>query len=394
MKRWMTILGCAAIALAASACFSITTSSSGSPGGGGQTTPTGGATTQARGLGANAPAKPWTDAGKSGGKPVVVDSRTYVEIAERVNPAIVSIFTTTDLRVGIGDPLGFFRVPVPDYDMQATSLGTGFFISEDGFLLTNAHVVAKADDVHVYLHENSEAHAARVIGVDPVADLALLKVDSDDKLPYLRLTDSDRVERGEIVVAIGNPFGLDYTITTGVISAKNRVLSAGSRRGLYEDYLQTSAQINPGNSGGPLMDLHGDVVGINTAIIAGAQGIGFAIPSNLVKDLLPTLAKNGRVTRGYPGLGLADLNPALAKKFGANSTTGAMVVSLDANGPAAQAGVQRGDVIVAVNGEAVQNAREASRRITAVEVGQWIDLDLTRRGASVGAKFRPITRGK
>lgn len=390
LKHLSSVL--ALLAVFGTGCFSITTSSSGRPGGSDQHSPTGAAVARTQGLGPNAPAKVWTDAADPSHRPMPMSSRTFVDIAERANPAIVSIFTTTDLRVGVGDPLGIFRVPVPDADMQATSLGTGFFISADGFLLTNAHVVAKADDIHVYLHDDSADRKARVIGVDPLTDLALLKIEHNEPLPHLKLSDSDAVERGEVVVAIGNPFGLDYTITTGVISAKNRVLSAGSRRGLYEDFLQTSAQINPGNSGGPLLNLEGDVVGINTAMIAGAQGIGFAIPANLVKDLLPSLARNGRVLRGYAGIGLTDLNPALKRKFGVKADGGAMIVSLDPQGPAASAGVRKGDVIVAVNGEAVTNAREASRKIAAVEAGGWLDLDYDRAGTVGAARLRITQR--
>ncbi|MCZ7586437.1 MAG: trypsin-like peptidase domain-containing protein [Deltaproteobacteria bacterium] len=319
--------------------------------------PTGQATTNAKGLGPNAPRKIWTDGNAAlVSEPIAVRSDTFVRLANEANPAIVNIFTAQDLRVGIGDPLGIFSLPVDQGGIEVNSLGTGFFISPDGFLLTNAHVVAKADRVHVFMHDRSEAHEVQVIGIDQLTDLALLRVETTEPTPYLKLADSDAVEIGQVVVAIGNPFGLDYSLTTGVISAKNRVISPGSRRGLYEDFLQTSAQINPGNSGGPLLDLWGEVVGINSAVVKGGQGIGFALPSNMVKELLPNIARNGRVRRGYAGIGLAELNPALARRFRVEGNNGALVVTVDPNGPAGRAGLARGDVILSINGDTVADS--------------------------------------
>ncbi|MBZ0273530.1 S1C family serine protease, partial [bacterium] len=234
-----------------SGCFSVRTSTGGRPGAGDERDPTGRAVSEARGLGASAPGKPWVDGTAGPGDATQsLTSETYVRVAESANPAVVNIFTTMELSVGIGDPLGIFSVPVGEEgSFQATSLGTGFFIHPDGYLVTNAHVVAKADNVYVFLHDRSQAREVRVVGIDPITDLALLHVATSDPVPYLALADSDEVRIGDIVVAIGNPFGLDYSMTTGIISAKNRVLSVGSRRGLYEDFLQTSAQINPDADG-------------------------------------------------------------------------------------------------------------------------------------------------
>ncbi len=363
------------------ACMSVSTSSGEAIRPADQWTPTGKASSRAMGLGPGAPTDIWTDGrDRAGLAGIALASDTYVKLAERSNPAIVNIFTTQELKVGVGDPLGIIRVPVEGANIQMTALGTGFFISDSGFMLTNAHVIAKADRIHVFLHDLKGPKEVQVIGVDPLTDLALLKVDCERKLPYLKLADSDAVDIGEIVVAIGNPFGLDYSLTTGVISAKNRVISPGSRRGLYEDYLQTSAQINPGNSGGPLLNLWGEVVGVNTAVVAKAQGIGFAIPSNMVKELLPDLARSGKVARSYSGLGLVDLNPSLAKRFGVAETFGAIVVNLDPQGPAAKAGIKRGDIILAVNGKEVKSARELSRVVAGARVGEKLSLLLSRKG--------------
>jgi len=372
-------------------CLSISTSS-GRKSASDAYSPTGKASARAKGLGPEAPRKIWTDGAGEADRGAAVTFRTYTDLAREANPAIVNIFTTQDLRVGIGDPLGIFSLPLNEGGFQAHSLGTGFFVSPDGFLLTNAHVVAKADKIHVYLHDRSEGKDVRVIGVDALTDLALLKVEGDEPFPYLALADSDRVDVGEMVVAIGNPFGLEYSLTTGVISAKNRVLNVGSRRGIYEDFLQTSAQINPGNSGGPLLNLTGEVVGINTAIIARAQGIGFALPSNMIKGLLPNLARNGRMIRGYAGIGLAELNPALAKRLHTSRTKGAVIVNLDKNGPAAKAGLSTGDVILAVNGEAVENSREASRKIAVIEAGHKATLDIARRSKEMTISFTMTKR--
>lgn len=375
-----------------SGCVTFSTGGGDRASRGDEYSPTGKAAAYARGLGSSAPAKIWTDAGRQT-KEIALKSDTFIEVAKKSNPAIVNIFSTTDIKVGIGDPLGIFSLPIGENGgFEVYSLGTGFFISPDGFLLTNAHVVAKADKINVFLHDRSEARSVQVIGVDPLTDLALLKVDSKDALPFLRLADSDAVEMGEMVVAIGNPLGLDYSITTGVISAKNRVLSAGSRRGLYEDFLQTSAQINPGNSGGPLLNLGGDVVGINTAMIAQAQGIGFALPSNMVKGLLPGLARSGKISRGYSGVGLAGISPTLAKRFGVQETKGAIVATVDPSGPAAGAGLSTGDVILAINGEDTETAEEASRKLAVAEAGKKITLTVSRRGQRMSVAFTTVSK--
>jgi serine protease Do len=372
-------------------CASVRTSSGESLRSADRWTPTGKASSRALGLGPMAPTAIWTDGqSREINNSIPLNSDTYVKLAERSNPAIVNIFTTQDLQLGVGDPLGIFRVPVGGANLQMTSLGTGFFISPDGFMLTNAHVIAKADRIHVFLHDLKGPKEVKVIGVDPLTDLALLKVDCDRNLSFLKMADSDAVAIGAIVVAIGNPFGLDYSLTTGVISAKNRVISPGSRRGLYEDFLQTSAQINPGNSGGPLLNLWGEVVGVNSAIIAGAQGIGFAIPSNLAKALLPDLVRSGRIARSYSGIGLVDLNPSLAKRFEVTETYGAIVVRLNPRGPAAVAGVKHGDIILAVNGKEVKNARELSHIIAVARVGEKLSFSLSRQGKRMTIVFTAV----
>ena len=330
------------------------------------------------GLGPNAPTKIWVDGARTERKPLVMRSDTYTNLAQNVNPAVVNVFTSQKLEAGIG--VGLFSVPLPNLDLRAQSLGTGFIISEDGFMLTNYHVIQHADEISVFLHETNEVQPIEVIGVDPLTDVALLKISNGGKLPFLPLADSQSVQIGEPVVAVGNPFGLTHSLTAGVISAKNRTLSPGTRRGNFEQYLQTSAQINPGNSGGPLLNLHGEVVGINTAIIAQAQGIGFAIPSNLVKHLMPDLVRKGRVDRGYFGIAVLDLTPVLAQRLKVDAKEGVFIARLDPEGPAAAAGLKRGDVILDLEGVAVRNANDCANRISLFPAGRQVRVTVLREG--------------
>jgi S1-C subfamily serine protease len=329
------------------------------------------------GLGANAPTKIWTD-GTANGRQIDLKSDTYIELAKKVNPAVVNIFTSQKLESGIG--VGLFAIPLPNMDMRAQSLGTGFIISEDGFMLTNYHVIQHADEIQVYLHETSEVQPIKVVGVDPLTDIAVLKIQTNKKLPFLPLADSGKVEIGEQVLAVGNPFGLTHSLTTGVVSAKNRTLSPGTRRGNFEQYLQTSAQINPGNSGGPLLNLHGEVIGINTAIIKQAQGIGFAVPSNLVKELAPAMVRTGEVTRGYFGIAVLDLTPVLAQRYKVTEEQGVFLARMDTEGPAAQAGLARGDIILTLDGKKVESSLDCARRISQFAPGTRVRVEVLRGG--------------
>lgn len=333
----------------------------------------------ANGLGANAPTIIWKDGvSRKNRESFVMKNDTYSGLAKKVNPAVVNIFTSQRVETGVG--MGLFILPLPNLDLRVQSLGSGFIISEDGFLLTNYHVIKNAEEISVFLHETNEVQPTRVIGVDPLTDLALLKIKTNKKLSYLPLADSDATEIGDPVVAIGNPFGLQHSLTTGVISAKNRMLSQGTRKGNFEQFLQTSAQINPGNSGGPLLNLYGEVVGINSAIIAQAQGIGFAIPSNLVKELVPDLVRKGRIRRGYFGVAVIDLTPVLAERFEVSRKEGVLVARIDPEGPAAAAGIQRSDIIVSLDGKPVENANDCAARISLSAPGIKVNVEVERGG--------------
>lgn len=331
------------------------------------------------GLGPNVPTVIWTDGEAVGSRPVIsIKSDTYVNLVEKINPAVVNIFTSQKLDAGIG--IGLFAIPLPNLDLHAQSLGTGFIISPDGFVLTNYHVIKYADEISVFLHETNEVQPIEVIGVDPMTDVALLKIKTTKPLPYLPLADSDAVSIGEPVIAVGNPFGLAHSLTTGVVSAKNRNLKPGTRSGNAVLYLQTSAQINPGNSGGPLLNLYGEVIGINTAIIAKAQGIGFAIPSNLIKQLAPDLVRSGSVERGYIGIAAIDLTPVLAKRFKVETQKGVMITRIDRESPATQAGLQKGDIVLSMDGVKPENAHEFARSISLLPPGKKVKIEVMRNG--------------
>jgi serine protease Do len=256
--------------------------------------------------------------------------------------------------------------------------GSGVIISQDGYVLTNNHVIEGAKEVTVTLADRKE-YKARIVGRDPKTDLAVLKIEASGSFPAASLGDSDQLQVGDWVVAIGNPFGLNNTVTSGIVSAKGRVIGAGP----YDNFIQTDASINPGNSGGPLFNMNGEVVGINTAIIAQGQGIGFAIPVNTVKPLVPQLETKGEVTRGYIGVSIQSITPALEKAMQLQGPKGALVADITANGPAAQAGLQRGDVIVAFNGKEVADSHELPALVAATPVGQQATVTVIRNGAKL-----------
>lgn len=256
-------------------------------------------------------------------------------------------------------------------------LGSGVIVTPDGYILTNNHVVDHASDVKVSLQDGRE-FTAKVIGTDPKTDLAVIKIDASN-LPAVQVADSDQAEVGDAVLAIGNPFGIGQTVTTGIVSATGR-----SALGLdYEDFIQTDAAINPGNSGGALVDVQGRLIGINTAILSrsgGNQGIGFAIPSNLARDVMESLIADGKVTRGYLGVMIQDLNPTLAKKFNAEGKSGALVGDVNAKSPAEKAGLEAGDVITEFAGKAVNDSRHLKLQVARVRPGQQVDVKLLRDG--------------
>jgi serine protease Do len=271
-------------------------------------------------------------------------------------------------------------------EQKRRSLGSGFIVSEDGYILTNNHVVEKADEVTVTLLDKEE-FKAQVVGTDPKTDIALIKIKAGKKLPFVLLGDSEKLEIGEWVLAIGNPFGLGHTVTQGIVSAKGRIIGSGP----YDDFIQTDASINPGNSGGPLFNLRGEVVGINTAIIQGGQGIGFATPIHLAKSILGQLKEKGKVTRGWLGVYIQKLTPEMAESLNVPGRKGALVADVTKDGPAAKAGIRSGDVIVTFNGKPVSDEHELPQVVAGVPPGKKVDVKVIREGKEVSI---PVTIGE
>jgi serine protease Do len=314
---------------------------------------------------------------------------SFTNLAKQASPSVVNISTVKVVKgrgqipmpFGQNDPFKdfferFFRDQMPR-DFKQQSLGTGFIIDKEGFIITNNHVVEKADEIKVKFSDEREL-TAKVIGRDPKTDLALIKVDSDKSFTPLPLGDSDKLEVGEWVVAIGNPFGLGNTVTAGIVSAKYRHLGAGS----YDNFIQTDASINPGNSGGPLLNTIGEVIGINTAIFSqsgGSIGIGFAIPINMAKDLLPQL-KKGKVVRGWLGVMIQKITSDLREKLDLKDDKGALVADVSPGGPAVKAGIQRGDVIVAFDGRPVKDSTDLPYMVASTPVGKTVSVDVLRKG--------------
>ena len=282
------------------------------------------------------------------------------------------------LRRFFGDRLP--QSPMPRHSQPMVGEGSGFLISKDGYILTNNHVVGGANKLEVTLHDGRKMEA-KAVGTDERTDVALIKIEGQE-LPVLPMGDSDAIEVGEWVLAIGSPFGLTGTVTSGIISAKGR---DGMGITDYENFLQTDAAINPGNSGGPLVNLQGQAVGINTAIISrsgGYNGIGFAIPMNMAKQICDQLMEHGSVTRGYLGVMIQPLTAELAKSFGLGDVTGVLVGDVSGDGPAARIGLQRGDVIVKFNGEAVKDTTSFRNRVAMVKPETSVNLEVLRDGQS------------
>jgi serine protease Do len=321
---------------------------------------------------------------------------TFSDLAERLRPAVVNISTTETVRhpsvPGMRQPGNpndpfedffrrFFEGPgmggMPPREFQRKSLGSGFIVSREGYIITNNHVVENADKVTVRLN-NEHEFDAEVIGRDPKTDLALVKIEAHEKLFAVPLGDSDALKVGEWVMAIGNPFGLSHTVTTGIVSAKGRVIGAGP----YDNFIQTDASINPGNSGGPLFNIRGEVVGINTAIIAGGTGIGFAVPVNMAKEVMPQLKEHGKVTRGWIGVYIQEITDDLQESLELKDRNGALVADVVDGSPADKAGVKRSDVIVAFDGKPITKMEELPRAVAATPVGKKVDLEVIRDGKS------------
>ncbi len=277
----------------------------------------------------------------------------------------------------------FFDEDIPDRELKQQSLGSGFIIDKDGYIITNNHVVEGADEIKVKLADGRE-FKAKVIGRDPKTDLALIKITTLFKnLPVLPLGDSDKIRVGDWVLAIGNPFGLEHTVTQGIISATGRVIGSGP----YDNFLQTDAPINPGNSGGPLINLKGEVIGINSAIIASGQGIGFAIPSNMAKSVVSQLKEKGKVVRGWIGVSVQTVTPEIAQSFGLKEPKGALVGGVVNESPAGKAGIKRGDVIIAFNGTDIKQMSDLPRLVAETPVGKTVDIKVIRDGKEVDLKI-------
>jgi len=318
--------------------------------------------------------------------------QNFSTLAETVSPAVVNISTVKTTKGGGPVFRHFYQSPWGDQDpfkdffekffgdeqqreIKQRSLGSGFIIDKDGYIVTNNHVIADADEIKVKLNTGKEFDA-KIIGRDPSTDIALIKIKADSNYSAVTLGDSDSLKVGEWVVAIGNPFGLDHTVTAGIVSAKGRVIGSGP----YDDFIQTDASINPGNSGGPLINMKGNVVGINTAIIASGQGIGFAVPVNMAKAVIKQLKEEGEVTRGWLGVGIQDITDEMSEYYGVKDKKGVLVSEVFPGDPADKAGIKAKDIILEVNGQKIETSRELTRIIAGFHVGETVTITVLRDG--------------
>lgn len=314
----------------------------------------------------------------------------FVQVAKKVQPSVVSIRSERTVTVSPGEGFGedFFKgTPFEDFFKQhggppmkkrQMGEGSGVIVDPKGYILTNYHVVAGADKLTVRLFDGRELKGT-VQGTDPKTDLAVVHVEAKD-LPVATLGDSDKIQVGEWAIAIGSPFGLEETVTVGVISAKGRT---GLGTGTYEDFIQTDASINPGNSGGPLVNIEGEVIGINAMIISPGQGIGFAIPINLAKTIMMELIKTGKVIRPWVGIGLQDLTPELMKDFNVKEKEGALISQVYEGSPAEKAGLKIGDIVVQIDGKKIKDSQDVVREVLKRQVGQKILFEVIRDGKRV-----------
>jgi serine protease Do len=327
----------------------------------------------------------------------VADTKTvtisFAPVVKQVAPSVVTVSTSRQVkRMAANLPEGM-RIPEEmrrffDQDQrfggrmpERQGIGSGVIVSKDGYILTNNHVIAGAQTITVTMPDRREPLTAKLIGADPKSDLAVLKVDAGGSLPAVTLGDSDKIEVGDVVLAIGNPFGVGQTVTSGIVSARGRGVGLAD----YEDYIQTDASINPGNSGGALVDAHGKLIGINTAILSpsgGNLGIGFAVPVNMARGIMDSLIANGKVTRGYLGVMIQPLTPELAKAFNVKPDQGVLVGDVVADGPAAKAGIQSGDVVIAFNGRAIEDPRHLRLKSAQTVPGTKATLTVLRDGKS------------
>lgn len=309
-------------------------------------------------------------------------------LVKRLSPSVVNISTTnvTKMRSPFSSPYQdeyfrkfferFFGDQVPEREFRRKGLGSGFILSSDGYVLTNNHVVSKAEEIQVIL-ENGDKYEAEIVGTDPKTDLALLKIEPEKPLPAVKTGNSSALEIGDWVFAIGNPFGLGHTVTAGIVSAKGRALGIGQ----YDNFIQTDAAINPGNSGGPLFDFEGKVVGVNAAILRGGQGLGFAIPIDMAKLIVEQLKSHGKVVRAWLGVMLQDITPEISEALGIKAREGGLISEVSKGSPAYKAGLRRGDIIVSVNGEKIEDASALARKLALLEPGVRTKFVVLRDGS-------------
>jgi serine protease Do len=343
---------------------------------------------------APAQAEPAAPAGSTGTPPdavVIGDGghSRFAILARQVAPGVVNVHTSKTVTQSLpgfgfpfGDPFGGpFEAPQRPGEapgprsFTVPSQGTGFVISEEGLIVTNSHVVADVEKIEVVFSDGTRSEA-EVVGSDPKTDIALLRATAEREYVALALGDSDALLPGDWVVAIGNPFGLGHTVTAGIVSAMGRDIGAGP----YDDFIQTDAAINPGNSGGPLLDLAGRVIGINTAINPQANTIGFAVPINLAKEILPQLEAHGRVVRGWLGAAVQSITPELADALGIDRQDGALISEISPGSPAEEAGLKRGDVIVRFGSKGIESVRELPRAVAATPPGTVVEVGILRDG--------------
>lgn len=321
----------------------------------------------------------------------------FTDLATQARPGVVNISTVKSVKDAgrvfehfFGQPFDkrnpggrnpfedFFGRPMPNdpnHDFKRRSLGSGFIIDSKGLIVTNNHVIEDADQIKVKLSDDTE-YIATVVGRDPSTDLALIKIEPKKALTPLEMGSSEDLQVGQWVVAIGSPFGLEQTVTAGIVSAKGRVIGSGP----YDNFIQTDASINPGNSGGPLLNLNGEVIGINTAIIASGQGIGFAVPTEVAQNVIAQLQNKGEVTRGWLGVAIQDISDELAEYYDIENGEGALVTQVYKGDPADQGGIKVNDVIVSAKGESVQSSRDLTRIIAATPVGEKTTIGIVRGG--------------
>ena len=322
----------------------------------------------------------------------------FSNLAEKVRPGVVNIQVVKKVKsvdfgfrgnpFGEQNPFGDFFGPFsegtpPSREYKQQGVGSGFVISQDGYILTNNHVVEDADQIKVKL-SNGKEYEGKVVGRDPKTDLAVVKIERASDLHPLKLGNSEDLKVGSWVVAIGSPFGLEQTVTAGIVSAKGRVIGSGP----YDNFIQTDASINPGNSGGPLVNMSGEVVGINTAIIPNGQGIGFAIAINTAKEIVPQLEEKGHVTRGWMGVSIQEVTPALAKSFDLKEKQGALVAQVVSGGPAEKGGIEQGDVILGFDGKEIVESKDLPRIVASTPVGKTVTVKLLRNGKVVDRQLK------